>query len=104
MIGKIFNLHNGVKFKILLLMIFINLILSACALMHSTSTAPVKPAKIAVVLGGGGSKGFAHIGVLKVLEAQNIPIHMIVGTSAGSLGRQFIRVGQDLPLNCRTSP
>lgn len=46
---------------------------------------PPKPAKIAVVLGAGASKGFAHIGVLKVLEAQRIPVHMVVGTSAGSL-------------------
>lgn len=46
---------------------------------------PLKPAKIAVVLGAGASKGFAHIGVLKVLESNKIPIHMIVGTSAGSL-------------------
>ena len=46
---------------------------------------PAKPAKIAVLLGAGASKGFAHIGVLKVLEAQRVPIHMIVGTSAGSL-------------------
>lgn len=38
-----------------------------------------------MVLGAGASKGFAHIGVLKVLEAQKVPIHMIVGTSAGSL-------------------
>jgi NTE family protein len=45
---------------------------------------PQKPAKIAVVLGAGASKGFAHIGVLKVLESNKIPIHMIVGTSAGS--------------------
>jgi NTE family protein len=43
-----------------------------------------KPAKIAIVLGAGASKGFAHIGVLKVLESHKIPIHMIVGTSAGS--------------------
>ena len=42
------------------------------------------PAKIAVVLGAGASKGFAHVGVLKVLESHNIPIHMIVGTSVGS--------------------
>ena len=54
------------------------------ALLRRRSVPP-KPAKIAVVLGGGGSKGFAHIGVLKVLEAQKIPIHMVVGTSAGSL-------------------
>jgi NTE family protein len=45
---------------------------------------PPKPAKIALVLGAGAAKGFAHIGVLKVLEANKIPIHMIVGTSAGS--------------------
>ena len=45
---------------------------------------PPKPAKIAIVLGAGASKGFAHIGVLKVLESNKIPIHMIVGTSAGS--------------------
>jgi NTE family protein len=41
-------------------------------------------AKIAIVLGAGASKGFAHIGVLKVLESNRVPIHMIVGTSAGS--------------------
>lgn len=45
---------------------------------------PPAPAKIALVLGAGASKGFAHIGVLKMLEANKIPIHMVVGTSAGS--------------------
>jgi NTE family protein len=45
---------------------------------------PPRPAKVALVLGAGASKGFAHIGVLKVLEANNVPVHMIVGTSAGS--------------------
>jgi len=45
---------------------------------------PQKPAKVAVVLGAGASKGFAHIGVLKVLESNKIPVHMIIGTSAGS--------------------
>lgn len=45
---------------------------------------PPKPAKIAVVLGAGASKGFAHIGVLKVLESHKVPIHMVVGTSVGS--------------------
>ncbi|OGP77829.1 MAG: hypothetical protein A2V86_05815 [Deltaproteobacteria bacterium RBG_16_49_23] len=45
---------------------------------------PPKPAKIALVLGAGASKGFAHIGVIKILEANKIPIHMIVGTSVGS--------------------
>jgi NTE family protein len=45
---------------------------------------PPRPAKIALVLGAGASRGFAHIGVLKILESNKIPIHMIVGTSAGS--------------------
>jgi NTE family protein len=45
---------------------------------------PLPTAKIAVVLGAGASKGFAHIGVLKVLESNKIPLHMIIGTSAGS--------------------
>jgi len=45
---------------------------------------PPKPAKIALVLGAGASKGFAHVGVIKVLESNKIPVHMIVGTSAGS--------------------
>ena len=37
-----------------------------------------------MVLGAGAAKGFAHIGVLKILESNKIPVHMIVGTSAGS--------------------
>ena len=44
-----------------------------------------KPAKIALVLGAGASKGFAHIGVLKILESHKIPVHIIVGTSVGSV-------------------
>lgn len=45
---------------------------------------PRKP-KIALVLSGGGAKGFAHIGVLKILEQEGIPLDLIVGTSMGSL-------------------
>jgi NTE family protein len=41
--------------------------------------------KIALVLGGGSAKGFAHVGVIRILEQEKIPIHMIVGTSVGSL-------------------
>ena len=43
------------------------------------------PPKVALVLSGGASRGFAHIGVIKVLEAGGIPIDIVVGTSAGSL-------------------
>ncbi|OGW35003.1 MAG: patatin [Nitrospirae bacterium GWC2_56_14] len=41
--------------------------------------------KIALVLGGGAARGFAHIGVIRTLEQEKIPIDMIVGTSVGSL-------------------
>src|SRR4030042_6747084 len=54
---------------------------------------PPKPAKIAGALGAGASKGFAHIGVLKVLESNKIPIHIIIGTSAGSAGGSLYAYG-----------
>ena len=41
--------------------------------------------KIGLALGGGGAKGAAHIGVLKVLEEQNIPVDYIAGTSMGAI-------------------
>lgn len=47
--------------------------------------APPQRPKIALVLGGGGARGMAHIGVLKVLEEEKIPIDMVVGTSVGAL-------------------
>jgi len=70
------------KGLICLLLIFILAVVS-CA--PKETVLPLRtPARIAVVLGAGASRGFAHIGVLKVLEANKIPVHMIVGTSAGS--------------------
>jgi NTE family protein len=62
----------------------LSLLLFICACAQREIQPPPKPAKVALVLGAGASKGFAHIGVLKVLESNKIPIHMIVGTSAGS--------------------
>ena len=41
--------------------------------------------KVAVVLSGGGAKGMAHIGALKVLERAGIPIDIVTGTSMGSI-------------------
>jgi NTE family protein len=57
---------------------------------------PPRPAKVAVVLGAGVSRGFAHVGVLKVLESQKIPIHLIVGTSAGSFVGSLYAYGYDV--------
>ncbi|GAH56996.1 unnamed protein product, partial [marine sediment metagenome] len=44
-----------------------------------------KRPKIGLVLGGGGARGFAHIGVLRVLEEEGFPVDIIVGTSIGAL-------------------
>lgn len=51
-----------------------------------TQTTSVKPREpvIALALGGGGAKGFAHIGVIKVLESHGIKPKIVTGTSAGS--------------------
>lgn len=76
--------------KILFLVLFI--ILQSCAFSHLNKinllekpTSPeIKNINVALVLGGGGAKAFAHLGVLEVLEENNIKIDLIVGTSAGS--------------------
>jgi NTE family protein len=74
------------------------LLASSCAHKEVPAPPPIpppppKPARIGLVLGAGAAKGFAHIGVLKVLEAHQIPIHMIVGTSAGGFVGSFYAYG-----------
>ena len=73
---------------------FLLLLLSACSAIRPelppvTVSAPVAisrpPPKIALVLGGGAARGFAHIGVIKGLEGQGITPDIIVGTSAGAV-------------------
>jgi NTE family protein len=44
-----------------------------------------KTPKIGLVLAGGGALGFAHVGVLKVLERERIPVHFVTGTSMGAI-------------------
>jgi NTE family protein len=65
------------------------LLLAACA-GHSKPTPPVVATtavklKIGLALGGGAAKGFAHIGVIKMLEASGIHPDVVAGTSAGSV-------------------
>lgn len=49
--------------------------------------------KVAVVLSGGGAKGVAHIGALKVIEEAGLPVDIIVGTSMGSLVGGLYAIG-----------
>ena len=46
---------------------------------------PIESRKIGIALGGGSAKGLAHIGVLKVLEEEKVPIEYVTGTSMGSI-------------------
>jgi NTE family protein len=48
-----------------------------------------KRPKIALVLGGGGGRGFAHIGVLKLFQEEKIPVDLVIGTSIGAVAGAF---------------
>lgn len=72
----------------------LSILLSACAGTRPEITAPqFKPPQtehldkpsVALVLGGGGARGMAHVGVIKVLAKAGVPINLIAGTSAGSI-------------------
>jgi NTE family protein len=60
-------------------------LLGACATTQAPPVVELPKPKIALVLGGGAARGFAHIGVIRALEQEKIPIDLIVGTSVGSL-------------------
>lgn len=49
------------------------------------SLLPPRPPRIGIALGGGFARGVAHVGVLKVLEQENIPVDLMAGTSVGAL-------------------
>ena len=55
--------------------------------------AELKRTKIGLALGSGGSRGLAHIGVIKVLEENNIPIDFIAGSSIGAMVGSFYAAG-----------
>ncbi len=58
---------------------------ASCATAQGPTVMEQPKPKVALVLGGGAARGFAHVGVVRVLEQEKIPIDMIVGTSVGSL-------------------
>ena len=68
------------KLRIILLCAFF------CAMQQAMGQETEQPRKkVGLVLGGGGAKGVAHIGVLKVLERAGLPVDIVVGTSMGSI-------------------
>lgn len=56
---------------------------------------PQERKKVGVVLSGGGAKGLAHIGVLKVIERAGIPVDYVVGTSMGAIVGGLYSIGYD---------
>lgn len=85
-----------------------SLLASAASLLAACSTPPALPPapapalpgpprqpRIGIALGGGGTKGFAHVGVIKALEAQGLHPQLIAGTSAGSVVGALYASGLD---------
>jgi len=68
-------------------------LLAVAALLLPTAAAEAAPSnaarpdspRIALALSGGGARGIAHVGVLKVLEELRVPVHCVVGTSMGAI-------------------
>ena len=71
--------------SVVLLAVWVSLVISATAKADAQGIPSRDRPRIGLVLGGGGAKGGAHIGVLKVLEELRVPIDMIAGTSVGAI-------------------
>ncbi|MBN2597203.1 patatin-like phospholipase family protein [Labilibaculum sp.] len=76
----------------------LSLVLSTISFLNfaqsATDSLPNKARpKIGLVLSGGGAKGFAHVGVLKIIDELGIPIDYIAGTSMGGLIGGFYSIG-----------
>ena len=91
---KIKDVHILMQIRIVLIYIFsfTFLLLSGCAtrpIPQAVISAPpatvLKPVKLGLALGGGAARGFAHVGVIAVLEEAGLRPQLVVGTSAGSL-------------------
>ena len=61
---------------------------------NKTNTQLKKPIRLGLALGGGAARGFAHVGVIEVLEEAGIKPQLIVGTSAGSVVAAFYASGK----------
>jgi NTE family protein len=84
--------------KILFMIVAVLMVSTVNAQTDSVSlagqdTCPQTRKKVGVVLSGGGAKGMAHIGVLKVLEKAGIPVDIVTGTSIGSIVGGLYAIG-----------
>lgn len=81
MVSKTRQVLNYMKTKILISLLFLVTLFSLKAQNETSKPEP----KVGLVLSGGGAKGFAHIGVLKVIDSLDIKIDYIAGTSMGAI-------------------
>mgnify|MGYP001822740547 CR=1 FL=1 len=70
---------------VFLYFLFLQTVLAQDAITTDDATATASRPRVGLVLGGGGARGAAHIGVLKELERLQIPIDVIAGTSMGAV-------------------
>jgi len=78
-------MKNGMRMLLLGMALFL---VASCQTVGGPVVPPtgeVTKPKIALVLGGGAARGFAHVGVIRALEQEKVPIDLIVGASVGSL-------------------
>ena len=80
--------------KGLLLVICLLLFVFCQNVIAQTNDSIVRP-RVGVVLSGGGARGFAHIGALKVIEESGLPIDYVAGTSMGSIVGGLYAIGYD---------
>ena len=87
-------IRGNQKVILAVILLIICIVCISCAKKFMVITEPAtlppprvleKPPRVALVLGGGAFHGMTHVGVVKVLEDEGIPIDLIVGTSAGSM-------------------
>lgn len=105
MVKKTRIVRNNIPARLSCMVLAAVLVLSGCATGPSPTTAPEPPIPPAVVakaapriglaLGGGAARGFAHIGVIQVLEEAGIRPDLVVGTSAGSLVASLYASGRN---------
>ncbi|HEX9974225.1 MAG TPA: patatin-like phospholipase family protein, partial [bacterium] len=80
------------KIRMLFLSFLVSSLIFTQSLFAQIGDSPKRP-KIGLVLSGGGAKGFAHVGVLKMLDSLQIPIDYIAGTSMGSIAGALYAIG-----------
>ncbi len=93
--------------RILISSIVVALLLAGCAFtqheypeLATPRAAAIEPLRalrplVALVLGAGGSRGFAHVGVIKALEAAGVQADMVVGSSSGAVVASLYAAGMD---------